>query len=170
MLRPFSLVVSMLLSYRNHGFTLIELIMVLILVGILAIFVVPNVRLTQGYDAVGYRDSVRATLEYARKSAVAQRRNVKVTVSGNNLELTIANDIPEGASSASFVRGLPLPTPDSRCGGPANRLCAPQGVTLTGPVTLIFSPLGRPSSGAGYIVTGDETWTTTVEAETGHVH
>lgn len=155
---------------RSRGFTLIELVMVLILVGILAIFVMPNVRFTQGYDAVGYRDSLRATLEYARKSAVAQRRNVQVTVSGNDLILTIASDVPEGLAAANFGRSLPLPTPDSRCGGVVNRLCAPQGVTLAGPGALTFSPLGRPSAGATYTIVGDETWTTTVEAETGHVH
>ena len=52
---------------RARGFTLIELIMVLLLLGILAVFALPRIDLTRGFDEVGYRDAVRATLEYARK-------------------------------------------------------------------------------------------------------
>lgn len=163
---------------RARGFTLIELIMVLVLLGILAVFALPRVNLTQGYDEVGYRDAVRATLEYARKSAVAERRNVRVALGSNNLALVIANDSPEGAAALNFdiasnaARALALPTPDRRCAAPipVNQLCAPANVTLAGPATLTFSPLGRPDAAASYTVTGEDPWTVTVEAETGHVH
>jgi MSHA pilin protein MshC len=152
------------------GFTLIELVMVLVLLGILAIFVIPRPDLVRGFDEVGYRDAVRATLEFARKSAVAQRRSVRVSLAGNNLILDIDNVGPGDPGAGSYPRNLSLPTPDPRCGGPANQLCAPPGVTLGGPATLTFSPLGRPSAAANYSVTGDAPWTITVEAETGHVH
>ena len=150
-----------------RGFTLIELIMVLIILGILAVFVLPRVQLTQGFDQLGFHNATRATLEYARKSAVAQRRHVRVALSGNTLTLTIANDIPEGGDANNFARDLPLPTPDPRCGGLVNQLCAPPNTTLGGPLTLDFSPLGRPSAAAIYTVTGEPN--ITVEAETGHV-
>jgi MSHA pilin protein MshC len=151
-----------------RGFTLIELVMVIIILGILAVFVLPRLQLTQGFDQVGFHDAVRATLEYARKSAVAERRNVRVALAGNNLTLTIANDIPEGANANNFARALALPTPDPRCGGPVNQLCAPPGIALGGgPATLDFSPLGRASANAIYTVTGQDN--ITVVAETGHV-
>ncbi|GAB3498213.1 hypothetical protein GCM10027399_23120 [Curvibacter fontanus] len=153
----------------TSGFTLIELVMVLVLLGILAVFVLPRIDLTRGFDEVGYRDAVRATLEFARKSAVAERRNVRATLVGNNLTLTIENVGPE-SSTGLFPRALALPTPDRRCGGAANQLCAPGGLALSGPATLDFGPLGRPSGAATYTVTGDAPWTVTVEAETGHVH
>jgi MSHA pilin protein MshC len=152
------------------GFTLIELVMVMIVLGILAVFVIPRLDLTRGFDEVGLRDAVRATLELARKSAVAERRNVRVTLAGNSLTLTIDNVSPEDPGAGSYPRNLNLPTPDRRCGGPANQLCAPPDVTLGGPATLTFSPLGRPSAAASYNVTGDAPWSITVEAETGHVH
>ena len=156
----------------GRGVTLIELVMVLIILGILAVFVLPRIQLTQGFDEVGYRDAVRATIEYARKSAVAERRNVRVTLVNNNLVLTIENVGPEN-SAGLFPRLLPLPTPDRRCNDPAivNQLCAPANVTLASPsATLDFSPLGRPTpAGTTYTVTGDAPWTITVEAETGHV-
>lgn len=156
--------------HRARGFTLIELVMVMVVLGILAVFILPRVDLTRGYDSVGYRDAVRATLEFARKSAVAERRNVRVTLAGNNLSLSVDNVGPEDAGAGSYPRNLPLPTPDRRCGGALHQLCAPAGVTLNGPATLDFSPLGRASAGATYSVTGDTPWTITVVQETGHVH
>jgi MSHA pilin protein MshC len=158
-------------SRLARGFTLIELIMVLLLVGILAIFVLPRLDLTRGFDEVGHRDALRGTLEFARKAAVSERRNVRVTLAGNNLSLSIDNDNPEGAAAGTFPRNLALPAPDRHCGGPVNQLCAPSGVTVAGPATLTFSPLGRATAASyDYTVTGSTTFTLTVEAETGHVH
>lgn len=144
--------------------------MVILLVGILAVFVLPRIELTRGFDEVGFQNAVRATLEYARKSAVAQRRNVRVTLTGNNLALTIDDVGPEAVGAGSFPRILPLPTPDPRCtGGQINQLCAPAGATfvLGGPASLDFSPLGRASAAAVYTVTNQPN--ITVVQETGHV-
>jgi MSHA pilin protein MshC len=156
-----------------RGFTLIELVMVIIILGILAVFVLPRVELTRGFDEVGYRDAVRATLEYARKTAVVQRRNVRVALADNSLTLTIDNVGPEIAGAGTFPRALALPTPDQRCGAPVpvNQLCAPPNVTLaSATANLVFTPLGRPQGGgATYTVTGEAPWVITVAQETGHV-
>jgi len=151
------------------GFTLIELITVMLIIGIMAFIVVPRLDLLRGFDEIGYRDKVKATLEYARKSAVAQRRNVRVTLAGNNLTLTIDNDVPEGGAAGTYPRPLVLPAPDSSCAA-TNQICAPSGITLAGTATLSFTPLGVPSSAGSYTVTGDAAQTITVEAETGYVH
>ncbi|OHC61434.1 MAG: hypothetical protein A3H93_07800 [Rhodocyclales bacterium RIFCSPLOWO2_02_FULL_63_24] len=164
---------------RAAGFTLIELIVVMIIIGIMAFAVLPRLDLLRGFDEIGYRDKVKSTLEYARKSAVAQRRNVCVRTVGNSLLLTIENDVPESSAGtctavASFPRNLALPTADRACGGATNQVCAPANVTLTqdGNSTgnLTFTPLGVPSAAATYTVTGDAAHSFTVEAETGYVH
>lgn len=158
-----------LLPRCQPGFTLIELITVMLIIGIMAFIVVPRLDLLRGFDEIGYRDKVKATLEYARKSAVAQRRNVRVSLAGNNLTLTVDNDVPEGGAANTYPRALALPVQDSAC-SVANQICAPSGVTLTGTPTLNFTPLGVPSVAGSYIVTGESAQTITVEAESGYVH
>lgn len=145
----------------------------MIVIGILAVVVLPRVSLLQGFDEVGYRDKVKATLEYARKAAVAQRRWSCVSLAGNDLTVTIDLNIPENYVAGTCpANALALPATDKSCSPSAsNKVCHPTGVTLTGPVApLLFSPLGQPSAGATYTVTGTTTATITVEAESGYVH
>lgn len=147
---------------RARGFTLVELIVAMILIGVLAIAVVPRMSSLRGFDEIGFRDQVRAALEYARKSAVAQRRNVRVSISGNVLTLDIASDIPEGGGAATFNRSLNLP------GKGTNQITAPSGVSVTPDATIVFTPLGQPSSGGTWTVSG--AGAIILEAETGYVH
>jgi len=156
----FSLPVGRAAALR--GFTMVELIVTLILVGILAVSVLPRFDLLRGYDAIGYRDALRATLEYARKAAVAQRRNVQVVVAANSISAQIASDVPEGSNAAVFDRPLNLP------GKNTHTLAAPTGVTVSPTATIVFDPLGRPSLGGVFSVTG--AGDVTLVAETGHVY
>lgn len=165
-------------SRRAAGFTIVELITTIFILSILAVILVPRMEALRGWDEIGYRDRLRGTLEYARKTAVAQRRYVCVTRDGNDLVLTRNLLNPEAAGSASCgADPVELFARDNRyCGNnpPPNRICAPAGVTLGGTdTTYIFSPLGTrqgSSANASYTITGDSTQTVTVEAETGYVH
>lgn len=170
---------------RSHsGFTLIELVTVIMIIGIMAVAVVPRLDMLRGFDEIGYRDKVRATLEYARKAAVAQRRGVRVSLAGNSLALDIETCHPEGTlvstppcpapiALGTYPRALALPALDRACGGATNQICAPSGVTLGGPATLTFTPLGVPSAAATYTVTGPAptlaAYPINVTAETGYV-
>ena len=102
---------------------------------------------------------------------MAQRRYSCVSLVGNDLLLTIDQGIPEAYVGGCPATALALPADDSDCNPlVTNRICARPGVTLAGPVTIVFSPLGAPSAAGVYTVTGDAVQTITVEAETGHVH
>ena len=144
---------------------MIELIVTMILIGILSAMAIPRMNLINSFDEIGYRDQVIATLEFARKSAVAQRRNVQVTRTGNSLSLLVASDIPEGAAASTFGRQLSLP-------GSSSNTISPRGATtLDGPATLVFDPLGRATAASyAYTVRGESEHVLTVDSGTGYVH
>lgn len=144
---------------RDHGFTLIEMIVTLMVVGIMAIAVLPRMDMLRGFDEIGFRDKLIATLEYARKSAVAARRDVRVEIAANSVTVTRQNATPEGEGVAGFS---PLNLP----GANSHTFATPANLTLV-PVTVTFDPLGR-SAGASIAVSG--AGTITVVAETGYVY
>jgi MSHA pilin protein MshC len=147
------------------GFTLIELTVVLLLIGILAVAVAPRFANRAVFDERGFVDQVRAAIQFARKSAVAQRRNVCVAVSGGGLNITRAQ--AAGASAACTVALV-----DPATGG-AFVASAPAGVSLSPAVNLVFDALGRlasPDATTAITVSGLDASVVTVERETGHVH
>ncbi len=147
-----------------RGFTMVELIVVIILIGILSAVGISRLSLITGYDEIAYRDSLKSTLEYARRTAVASRRVVCATVAGSALTLQIEETTPETAGSGTCSGGavtahdLTLPVPDSHCSGVANGTCPPAGVTLAD-ASLGFNGLGQPLSGGGAVLGGITTWT-----------
>ena len=66
-------------SPDQRGFTLIELVMVLVLAGVLAVFAAPRLFSTGDFNARGFQDETLSLLRYAQKAAIAQRRTVCVT-------------------------------------------------------------------------------------------
>ena len=73
---------------NQHGFTLIELIMVMAIVGILAVFVAPRFIGTSVFQSRGFADQVQAALRYAQKEAIAQHQYVCAAFTSNSVTLT----------------------------------------------------------------------------------
>jgi MSHA pilin protein MshC len=136
------------------GFTLTELVVVIVIAAILAAVAAARINV-MSFRTEGFANEIGATLRYAQKIAISQRRNVTVSVSGNTLSLTY----PDLGGAA--VHRPPGTDPFT--------VGAPSGITLAG-ATFTFSALGRPSAGGIFTVTGDVARTITVEAETGYVH
>ena len=150
------------------GFTLVELVMTMVIIGILAAVVAPRFFANNIFQSRGFADQVQASLRYAQKVAVAQRRVVCVAFDTaavpNTLALTIdTNTPPDGACDA------PL---QSLTDGANYVIRAHAGVafgTTPAPINFNYNALGVPSPAQSLSITG-ATDGITIEPETGYVH
>lgn len=159
----------------QHGFTLIELIMVIVLLGVLAVYAAPRIFNSDDFNARGFHDETLSLLRYAQKTAVAQRRNVCVTFAPASVRLTIAS------AAATSTCNTSLTGPTANCaGGPTGEqacITAKSGVSYSGtPTSFNFDGLGQPVNSAGVLLATQSIQVTnaakgiTVEAGTGYVH
>lgn len=153
----------------TRGFTLVELVVVMVVVGVLAIGVLPRFLARGDLDARGFFDATESVLRYAQKSAIAQRRNVCVTFSAAGAVPTTVT-----LTIASAVVG-PCDTPLTGPTGVApHQVVAAAGVAFVGPpaypADFVFLPSGSASLTQTFSVTGLAGRAVTVEAATGYVH
>jgi len=148
---------------RATGFSLVELVVTLVLIGVLAAVALPKLSGSQVYDTLGFSDGTLAALQYAQKSAIAKRRLVCATFTATQVTFTYSNAfapalcpplnflIGPGDENPFIVKatGLAAYAPT-----PANFNFNPDGSASAGP-TISFANGGRPI---------------TVEAATGYVH
>jgi len=148
---------------RSHGFTLIELIMVLMLLGVLAVVLVPRIN-PQEFGARGFHDETLALMRYAQKTAIAQRRTVCVAFTPGTATLNIA--------AASAINNCTVALVGPRGETPASVTAGNGTSYLATPVDFFFNALGQPSVGQTFQVASGGAaigLTITVWAETGYV-
>ena len=152
---------------KMSGFTLIELVAVLVIIGVLAIAAISRFFDTQVFDSRGFNDQTLATLRFAQKTAIAQRRTVCVTFTGTTVTLIMAT--AAGASITCI---------------PTTNLTSPTGVTpyvLTAHGSASFSaiPANFQFNSLGQAIIAGQTQvmqvigasgSITIEGATGYVH
>ncbi len=154
----------------DAGFTLVELVVVIILVSILAVVAIPRLN-THTFDTVGLYQEALSSVRYAQKEAVAKRRVVCVSLLPGSATVRFAKAV------GSFTCDTDLTSPR---GVSPFTVTASNGVTLSSApaiATLFFDPLGRPfdalnsaSPQRTITISGDGTQTFVIEPETGYVH
>lgn len=134
----------------QRGFTLIELIVIIVVIAILAVIAMPRMLDFGMFNEVGFHDSVKASIQYARKLAVGSRRYVCVTVttgSGGKVAIRQNTNAPESVGTPVVCNSdvsLPAASTVSGCTG-VNEVCAPASVALgSDTLNIYFDPLGRP--------------------------
>ena len=128
----------------QQGFTLIELITVMILVGIISVTLFSRLGSVNSANIQAGRDDLIAALFFAQQSAMA-RSNIQLLLSTNSVSVT-----ENGTPIKVHAQGYPL--------------TLPSGVTVT-PMTLTYDKLGRTTAATITLsATGGLTASITLEA------
>lgn len=153
----------------QRGFTLIELIMVIVILGVLAVYAAPRVFNNNDFKARGFHDASLSVLRYAQKTAIAQRRTVCVTFTSNNASLRIA--------SAATVTGCDTNLVGPRGDSPGKVTDKPSAIYASIPAEIRFDGLGQPLDNTGALIATARTINVSdsgkiiaIEPATGYVH
>lgn len=138
--------VNRIVAPSQTGFTLVELVVTLVLIGIVALVSVPRFFDRQTFDQYGFFNETISAVRYAQKLAVATGCAVEVSVAANGYTL----------SQVSIANAATCNTPpyNTAVTDPANPngtfgRTAPSGVTLTSaPAAFVFCPLGNTAAAA----------------------
>jgi MSHA pilin protein MshC len=156
--------------------------MVIVILGVLAVFAAPRMLNSNDFNARGFHDETLSLLRYAQKSAIAQRRTVCVTFS-QAAPATAVLAIASAAASNNCNTALTGPNQNCIAGLPTGSkgcVTAKSGISYSsGPASLNFDGLGLPqafnSSGTALasvpvIQVSEASGAITVETGTGYVH
>lgn len=130
---------------RQSGFTLVELITVLIVIGILGAAAAPKFFDRKSYDALAYANQVSSLIRYGQKTAIAQNRNVYVRLNGSSVALCFDSACANRVSAASGSNSASSVTL-SQCGNSVTWACegVPAGLAITAGSMFYFDAVGKP--------------------------
>jgi len=147
-------VAGLLMPIRQAGFTMVELVMVLVIVGALAVFALPKALDLTAWRLRAFGDELQAQMLAMQRLALAQRRPVVATVNTTGVSF----DYVAGGNLVT----LACPSTASPC------------IAESGPRTVTFnvgnSGRATTSSGAALALTvssGTTSQSYVIEAETG---
>jgi len=160
---------------RQRGFTMVELIMVMVMVGVLAAIGIPRLMGGNTTTALVFGDQVASALRHAQASAVAHRRVVCMALTARTVVMRIRIAPSAATESCTATFGPLLQRTDNdtydssdatvtMSGAPANLYFQPDG-------TITDTPAGTPLGKVAIAIqlAGQSQRTITFEGSTGYV-
>lgn len=153
-------------SRNSNGFTLIELTLVIVIIGILSVVVVPKFASVNVFSQRTYFDEVLSSIRYAQKIAVGMGCEVRVSITSSSLTLNLRANCRSG----NFTQGVRDPANFSS----TFTKFAPTGIALaSGSLPIYFDRLGRAHNSGGAIANASLTVgsrTIQIIGETGYTY
>lgn len=185
---------SIRLLSSNAGFTLVELVVILIVLGIISAVAIPRFASVPTFSVREFDDRALAVLRYGQKMAIAQNTSVFVRLTGSSVALCYDANCNAGVPAPGGANSHSAATL-AACGNSSVWDCeaTPSGVSYTavnksgtsltgGSSTFFFSPQGMPyATGESEpnssfslltitVASSAGSYTFYVEPETGYVH
>jgi len=131
---------------RISGFTLIELIIVIVLLGALSVFTIPRFFQKTSFDSLAFEQELKTAIRFAHNLSTASGCEVQVALTANNYALYFPDSScnPPDAFGANPVNH---PLQSGNYTG-----AAPSGVSISGFGDFYFNDVGSPSAAGGITV------------------
>lgn len=151
---------------HQRGFTLVELVLVIILVGVLAVYAAPRFD-RDAFDVAAAADELTEAIRYTQEMAMSHsgmdddgdnnpdNYRIAISTSGYTVSLVDSNSVAN------------VPNPVTRA---ASYTESWSGISLSPATTINFNSRGRPDLAADVTITlslGGESETVTIERQTG---
>jgi MSHA pilin protein MshC len=150
------------MDYKGYirGFTLIELVVTMVLVGILAVVAIPRMFDATAFHSRGFFDEVANAARYGQKLAVASGCEVELSVSAAGYAL---HQRAGSCTGGAFSQDVPAPAGSGPFAG-----APPAGVSLSASdPSVVFDALGRATPGGVTVSVDGRSFT--IVGESGYV-